>query len=96
MAPTKKDGEKEAKLTPEQSATMIRDYLRKTNRPYSANDISTNLMNRVTKASAAKLLKDMHERGEVEGKAAGKQIVYHAIQVNRSPHDQVKLTLISD
>jgi len=84
MAPTKKDGdkaEKEVKLTPEQSASLILEYLRKQNRPYSATDISANLKNRVTKAAATKLLKDMHERTEIEGKAAGKQIVYHAIQV---------------
>lgn len=84
MAPTKKDaekGEKEAKPTPEQSAALVLDYLRKQNRPYSAIDVSTNLKNRVTKAAAAKLLKDMHERKEIEGRAAGKQIVYHAIQV---------------
>jgi hypothetical protein len=83
MAPTKKDAkeEKEAKLTPEQSAALIMDYLRKQNRPYSATDISTNLKNRVTKAAATKLLKDMHERKEVEGRASGKQIVYHSIQV---------------
>ncbi|TKA65522.1 hypothetical protein B0A55_09152 [Friedmanniomyces simplex] len=77
MAPIKKDAEdtkKEAKLTPEQSAALILDYLRKQNRPYSATDISTNLKNRVTKAAAAKLLKDMHERKEIEGRAAGKQI----------------------
>lgn len=80
MAPTKKD-EKEAKLTPEQSAALILDYLRKQNRPYSATDISANLKNRVTKAAAAKLLKDMHERNEIEGRAAGKQLVYHPIQV---------------
>lgn len=83
MAPTKdKAAEKEAKLTPEQSAALILDYLRKQNRPYSATDISANLKNRVTKAAAAKLLKDMHERSEIEGKAAGKQIVYHAIQAS--------------
>ena len=84
MAPTKKDcdkAEKEVKLTPEQSASLILEYLRKQNRPYSATDISANLKNRVTKAAATKLLKDMHERTEIEGKAAGKQIVYHAIQV---------------
>jgi 26S proteasome regulatory subunit (ATPase 3-interacting protein) len=85
MAPTKEKAtekaEKEAKLTPEQSAALILEYLRKQNRPYSATDISSNLKNRVTKAAAAKLLKDMHERNEIEGRAAGKQIVYHAIQV---------------
>ena len=86
MAPTKKDAsasDKEAKLSPEQSASLILDYLRKQNRPYSATDISSNLKNRVTKAAAAKLLKDMHERNEIEGRAAGKQIVYHVIQVGR-------------
>ncbi|TKA42583.1 hypothetical protein B0A54_07425 [Friedmanniomyces endolithicus] len=60
MAPIKKDAEdtkKEAKLNPEQSATLILDYLRKQNRPYSATDISANLKNRVTKTAAAKLLK---------------------------------------
>jgi hypothetical protein len=82
MAPTKKD-EKEAKLTPEQSAAMVLDYLRKQNRPYSATDISANLKNRVTKTAAAKLLKDLHERNEIEGRAAGKQLVYHSIQVRR-------------
>jgi 26S proteasome regulatory subunit (ATPase 3-interacting protein) len=80
MAPTKKD-EKEAKLNPEQSANLILGYLREQNRPYSATDISANLKNRVTKAAAAKLLKDMHERHEIDGRAAGKQFVYHAIQV---------------
>ena len=75
MAPTKKDadkGEKEAKLTPEQSASLIFDYLRRQNRPYSATDISSNLKNRVTKAAAIKLLKDMHERNEIEGRDDGR------------------------
>lgn len=100
MAPTKKD-EKEAKLTPEQSATLVLDYLRKQNRPYSATDISSNLKNRVTKTAAAKLLKDMHERNEIEGRAAGKQLVYHAIQVCEQRADCcnlagiVTLTLLS-
>jgi hypothetical protein len=80
MAPTKKE-EKEAKLTPEQSAALVLDFLRKQNRPYSATDISANLKNRVTKTAAAKLLKDLHERNEIEGRAAGKQLVYHSIQV---------------
>lgn len=84
MAPTKNDaekGEKEAKLTPDQSTSLMLDYLRKQNRPYSATDISANLKNRVTKAAAAKFLKDMYERSEIEGRASGKQWVYHTIQV---------------
>lgn len=86
MAPTKKDGEKEAKLTPEQQAVLVLDYLRKENRPYSATDISSNLKNRVTKAAAAKLLKDLHEQKKIEGRAAGKQQVYHAVQVREEDH----------
>ncbi len=99
MAPIKKDAEdtkKEAKLNPEQSATLILDYLRKQNRPYSATDISANLKNRVTKTAAAKLLKDMHERKEIEGRAAGKQIVYHVIQVRTRPTRAVAYSICTD
>ncbi|KAI6813010.1 hypothetical protein KC340_g18173 [Hortaea werneckii] len=93
MAPTKKDAkeEKEAKLTPQQSADLIMDYLRKQNRPYSATDVSTNLKNRVSKAATAKLLKDMHERKEIEGRAAGKQLIYHVIQDDADEADLEKL-----
>jgi hypothetical protein len=91
MAATKKDatGEKEKKLTPDESAKLIIDYLRRTNRPYSASDISQNLQNKVTKAAAVKLLKDLHERKEIEGKAQGKQTVYHAVQASNmsAAHD---------
>ncbi|PIA92073.1 Homologous-pairing protein 2 [Cercospora beticola] len=77
---------KEKKLTPDESSKLILNYLRKTNRPYSATDISTNLNNKVTKAAATKLLKDMHERNEIDGKASGKQIVYFAIQDEVDEH----------
>ncbi|KAL1582252.1 hypothetical protein WHR41_09093 [Cladosporium halotolerans] len=79
MAPTK-PASQDPKLTPTQSADLLLAYLRKQNRPYSTTDISANLKNRVTKAAAAKLLKDLHERGELEARASGKQIVYHAVQ----------------
>lgn len=95
MAPTKKE-EKEAKLTPEQSAALVLDYLRKQNRPYSATDISANLKNRVTKTAAAKLLKDLHERNEIEGRAAGKQLVYHAIQVCRDSKDRCAAPMVTE
>ncbi|USP73201.1 aaa-domain-containing protein [Curvularia clavata] len=36
-------------------------------------------------AAAAKILKDLHEQKLIEGRAAGKQIVYHALQVLISP-----------
>ncbi|KAF2685760.1 TBPIP-domain-containing protein [Lentithecium fluviatile CBS 122367] len=81
MAPRKKTDEKPAaKSSPNEQVDLILNYLRKENRPYSAGDVSANLHNKVTKAAAAKILKDLHERNEVEGRAAGKQIVYHAIQ----------------
>jgi 26S proteasome regulatory subunit (ATPase 3-interacting protein) len=70
-----------AKLTPSQSSSLILNYLQQQNRPYSAIDISANLKNRVTKTAAAKLLKDLHDRGEIEGRVAGKGFVYHAVQV---------------
>lgn len=31
-------------------------------------------------AGAAKILKDLHERQQIEGRASGKQLVYHTIQ----------------
>ncbi|KAI1939884.1 hypothetical protein LOZ66_002315 [Ophidiomyces ophidiicola] len=45
-----------------------------------AIDVSANLHNKVTKSYAAKALKEMHEKKQVEGKISGKQIVYHTIQ----------------
>ncbi|KAF2707370.1 homologous-pairing protein-like protein 2 [Pleomassaria siparia CBS 279.74] len=75
MAPRK---EKTEKVSANEAADTILHYLR--NRPYSATDISANLHNKVTKAATAKILKDLHERSEIEGRPAGKQIVYHALQ----------------
>ncbi|EOA89833.1 hypothetical protein ACJQWK_02461 [Exserohilum turcicum] len=77
MAPRKKT---EEKASASEAADMVLQYLRKQNRPYSAIDVSANLHNKVTKASAAKILKDLHEQKLIEGRAAGKQIVYHALQ----------------
>jgi 26S proteasome regulatory subunit (ATPase 3-interacting protein) len=72
---------------------LILTYLRRQpSRPYSAVDISANLKNRVTKTSAAKILKDLHERGEIAGCTQGKQSVYHALQV-RSPLPPFYLSL---
>jgi len=31
-------------------------------------------------ATATKILKEMHESGQIEGRVSGKQIVYHTIQ----------------
>ncbi|CAN9088613.1 unnamed protein product [Alternaria sp. RS040] len=77
MAPRKKT---EEKATANEASDLVLEYLRKQNRPYSAIDVSANLHNKVTKASAAKILKDLHEQKVIEGRVAGKQIVYHALQ----------------
>ncbi|KAJ5692095.1 TBPIP-domain-containing protein [Penicillium macrosclerotiorum] len=45
-----------------------------------AIDISANLHNKVSKAQAAKLLRELHQNGEIEGRTAGRQIVYHSLQ----------------
>ena len=52
---------------------MILDYLQKQNRPYSATDISANLHNAVTKANAAKLLKELSDNGDLVVCVSGKK-----------------------
>jgi len=60
---------------------LILTYLVAQNRPYSATEISSNLHNAVTKTRTDKLLKEMFERGEIGGRASGKQWVYWGVQV---------------
>ncbi|PYH41133.1 putative TBP interacting domain protein [Aspergillus saccharolyticus JOP 1030-1] len=62
------------------SARVILDYIRRQNRPYSAIEISTNLHKEVTKAQAARALRDLWHNKQIEGRTAGKQVVYHALQ----------------
>ncbi|MCJ1382199.1 hypothetical protein MMC17_005311 [Xylographa soralifera] len=57
-----------------------------------AIDISANLHNKVSKSSAVKVLKDLHEQNLIAGKAAGKQIVYHALQ---DPNDAASPEVIA-
>ncbi|EPS26577.1 hypothetical protein PDE_01514 [Penicillium oxalicum 114-2] len=79
MAP-RKEKEKEGKPAEPDDVSLILDYLRQQNRPYSAIEVSANLHNKVTKAQATKVLKELHQKGEIEGRTAGKQTVYHALQ----------------
>ncbi|GIJ87202.1 hypothetical protein Asppvi_006108 [Aspergillus pseudoviridinutans] len=80
--------------------SLILDYLRKQNRPYSvrpldderlagndsnvlasqAIDVSTNLHNKVSKTHAAKVLRELHRKKEIDARISGKHIVYHALQ----------------
>lgn len=48
----------------------------------AAADLSANLKNRVTKATAVKVLGSLQEKGEITGKTYGKTIVYCALQVS--------------
>ena len=63
------------------ACTIILTYLIAQNRPFSATEISSNLHNAVTKARTDKLLKEMFERGEIAGRASGKQWVFWGLQV---------------
>lgn len=58
----------------------ILEYLRKTNRPYSATDITLNLKSQISKASLTKILSSLTENGSVVTKNYGKQQVFVATQ----------------
>ena len=66
------------------ATSLILDYLVSQNRPYSATEISSNLHNAVSKTRTDKLLKEMFERGEIGGRASGKQWVFWGVQVSGS------------
>ena len=67
--------------TDEDPSDLILTYLVAQNRPYSATEISSNLHNKVTKAKTDKILKELHERGEIAGHTSGKSTVYWCLQV---------------
>ncbi|KAK7546593.1 Tat binding protein 1-interacting protein-domain-containing protein [Phyllosticta citricarpa] len=75
-----KDGAKAERITGSEAADLVLKYLNEQNRPYSANDISANLHNKVTKAAATKLLKDLADKNLLICRASGKQLVYHVPQ----------------
>ncbi|MCJ1285068.1 hypothetical protein MMC26_004406 [Xylographa opegraphella] len=87
MAPRK---EKTEKISGDEGAAVYYFPRRATTDDslYEAIDISANLHNKVTKSNTVKVLKDLHEQNLIAGKAAGKQIVYHALQ---NPKDTASL-----
>ncbi|EME40302.1 hypothetical protein DOTSEDRAFT_66108 [Dothistroma septosporum NZE10] len=95
MAPTKKEAtagsDKQKALSVDESATWIKNYLRERNRPFSAIEISGNSQGRIAKTQVVKLLKDLHEKQEIEGRNAGKQLVYHALQEEPCDDQDTKL-----
>ncbi len=59
-----------------QASDTILEYLKKTNRPYSAIDVFNNLKEKIPKTLVVKLLNSLVENGKITGKLYGKQWVY--------------------
>lgn len=70
------------KASADEAPSLILNYLIQQNRPYSAMDISSNLLNQVTKTKTDKILKELAEEGKIVGKNAGKAWIFHAVQVS--------------
>ena len=83
--PPKKEAKPKPTSDDNVATGLILDYLVQQNRPYSATEISSNLHNAVTKTRTDKLLKECFERGEIGGRASGKQWVYWGLQVRDYP-----------
>ncbi|RKO99515.1 hypothetical protein CXG81DRAFT_14400 [Caulochytrium protostelioides] len=64
-------------------ADSVVQYLKRQNRPYSANDVFQNLHGAIPKAKVVKLLNDLVEANAIRGKCYGKQWVYVATQEDR-------------
>ncbi|KTW29074.1 uncharacterized protein T551_02348 [Pneumocystis jirovecii RU7] len=65
--------------TKKDDEALVLEYLKKTNRPYSASeysDICLNLHNAVAKSALTKILTALCDRGDVRCKTYGKQSVY--------------------
>ncbi|KAI3639366.1 hypothetical protein MIR68_002896 [Amoeboaphelidium protococcarum] len=54
----------------------ILQYLKQTNRPYSATDVCNNLKGEIGKTAVTKILASLQENGQLSHKVNGKQIVY--------------------
>ncbi|KAJ1729928.1 PSMC3 interacting protein [Coemansia biformis] len=70
---------KKAKGTSSEEKAVL-DYLVKVNRPYSANDISSQLHGLVSPVQAKKVLNDLADDGRIQRKANGKQQIFYATQ----------------
>lgn len=71
--------------------SVILNYLRTQNRPYSATDVFNNLHGQVGKTAVVKLLAQMQENGTIHGKVYGKQWVYVARQVS-APNYHIRMS----
>ncbi|RFU29105.1 hypothetical protein B7463_g7228, partial [Scytalidium lignicola] len=87
-------------LTGNAASELILEYLTQQNRPYSATEISANLHNKVTKANADKILKDMEKKGLIMGKATkgdakGSQWVFWCLQDSSTPSTPADLAAMN-
>ncbi|KAJ9049713.1 hypothetical protein DSO57_1021739 [Entomophthora muscae] len=72
----------------------ILDYLRRSNRPYSINDIVTNLAGKVGKAAVQKATKQLEQDGAIKCKVNGKQLIYCITQSD--PEDISSMLLAAE
>ncbi|KAJ1835428.1 PSMC3 interacting protein [Coemansia sp. RSA 2711] len=72
---------KKAKGSSSEEKSVL-EYLVKANRPYSANDISSQLHGLVSPAQAKKLLNDLADDGKIQRKVNGKQQIFYANQMD--------------
>ncbi|KAJ2308688.1 PSMC3 interacting protein [Coemansia sp. RSA 2706] len=72
---------KKAKGSSSEEKSVL-EYLVKANRPYSANDISSQLHGLVSPAQAKKLLNDLADDGKIQRKVNGKQQIFYANQTD--------------
>ncbi|KAJ2374654.1 hypothetical protein H4S02_008474, partial [Coemansia sp. RSA 2611] len=80
MPPKKaKGGDSEGKVSHGTEQAVLA-YLQKTNRPYSANDISSQLHGQVSPAQAKKILNSLADEEKIQRKDNGKQQIFFAIQ----------------
>ena len=78
---------------------VVKSYLEKTNRPYSANDVFNNLNSKdskLSKTAVTRALEELAEQEVIKEKVYGKQKVYMADQSAFQDLDQTQLKQMDD
>lgn len=60
---------------------VILEFLNKANRPHSAQEVTTNLENKLGKTAVVNALEELANEKKINEKVYGKQKVYMALQV---------------
>ncbi|KAE8321490.1 Tat binding protein 1-interacting [Aspergillus sergii] len=61
-----------------------------------SRNVSANLHNKVTKTYAAKVLRELHQSQKIEGRASGRQAVYHALQKGADESTLERVVVLDD